>query len=199
MKPKLQKGDVLLVVDVQYDFLPNGSLAVPDGDKIIPIVNNWIEAAQKAGIPIIFSRDWHPSHHISFKERGGPWPVHCVQNTKGAKFHADLKIPQGAIIVNKATDADKDAYSAFEGYTDDEGIPLPEKLKQLKAKRIWIAGLAFDYCVHYSTLDARKLGFAANVILPACRSIAEETEQKSFKEMAEAGVTLELDSEPYIK
>lgn len=196
MANKLKSGDALLIVDVQYDFLPGGSLAIEDGDKIIPVVNKWIEAAEKAHIPVILSRDWHPPHHISFKEQGGPWPVHCVQNTPGAKLHADLKIPRDAIIVDKAFEVDKDAYSAMEGVTDKDKIPLPELLKKLNIKRIVIGGLAFDYCVHFSALDARKLGFDTTVILPACKAISEKTEQKSFQEMADAGVVLELDSEP---
>lgn len=198
MKSKFKPGDALLIVDMQYDFLPNGSLGIADSDKIIPIINRWVAAAEKAGIPVIFSRDWHPPHHISFKEQGGPWPVHCVQNTKGAKFHQDVTIPDNAIIVNKAFTQDKDVYSALEGVTDAEGIPLPDKLRQLNVKRIWVAGLAFDYCVHFSSLDARKLGYPVMVILPACRSISEATEQKSFREMADAGITLELDSDPYL-
>lgn len=199
MKSKFRPGDVLLIVDIQYDFLPGGSLAVPDGDKILPIINQWIDAAKKAGIPIIFSRDWHPPHHVSFKERGGPWPVHCVQNSTGAKFHRDLNIPKDAIIVNKAYELDKDAYSAFEGVTVNDNVPLPEKLRQLNAKRLWIAGLAFDYCVHYSAMDARKYDLEVNVILPACRAISEKTEQKSFQDLVKEGVTVELDSDPYLK
>lgn len=197
MKNKLQAGDALLIVDLQNDFLPGGSLAVTDGDKIIPIVNIWIKAAQEAGIPIIASRDWHPVNHISFKTQGGPWPSHCVQNTKGAEFNSEVQLPKETIIVDKAFTADKDAYSAMEGVTDAEGTPLPELLKKLKVKRIWIMGLAFDYCVHFSTLGARKLGYPAIVVLPGCRAIAKETEQQSFQEMAAAGVVLELDSSPY--
>lgn len=198
MKSKFKPGDVLLIVDIQYDFLPGGALGIEDGDKIIPILNQWIEAARKEDIPIIMSRDWHPPHHISFKERGGPWPSHCVQHTEGAKFHHDLKLPPKTIIVNKAFELDKDAYSALEGITDQEGIPLPEKLRQLNAKRLWVAGLAFDYCVHFSSMDARKLGLKVNVILPACRAISEKTEQKSFQDLVKMGVVMELDSDPYI-
>lgn len=196
MKSKLQAGDALLIVDPQYDFLPGGSLAIADGHKILPVLNDWIKAAQKAGIPIIISRDWHPAHHKSFKERGGPWPSHCVQNTHGAKFHKDLKFPNNAIIVNKAFNADKDAYSALEGVTDTEGVPLPEKLRQLKIKRLWIGGLAFDYCVQFSSLDARKSGFEVRIILPATKAIADETAQDTFKKLANADVAFELDSEP---
>lgn len=196
MTNKLQLGDALLIVDLQYDFLPGGSLAVPDGDKIIPIINKWVEAAERQQIPVIFSRDWHPKNHISFKERGGPWPVHCVQNTTGAELHADIKVPQNAVIVDKAFDPDKDAYSAMQGVTDTDKIPLPDLLKKLKIKRLVIAGLAFDYCVHFTALDARKMDYEVLVVLPACKAISEKTEQQSFQEMANAGVKLELDSSP---
>lgn len=197
MKSKFKTGDALLIVDIQYDFLPGGALAVADGDKILPVVNAWIVEAEKQHIPIIASRDWHPINHISFKERGGPWPPHCIQHTEGAKFHQDLKLPTHTIIVSKAFAADKDDYSAMVGVLDKDGTPLTEKLKALKIKRLWIVGLAFDYCVHYSALDARKLGYEVAVVLAGCRAIAAETEQRSFKEMADAGVKLELDSQPF--
>jgi nicotinamidase/pyrazinamidase len=197
LKSKYKPGDALLVVDIQYDFLPGGALAVADGDKILPVVNTWIDEAGKNHIPIFASRDWHPTNHISFKERGGPWPPHCIQNTKGAKFHHNLKLPADTIIINKAFTADKDAYSAMEGVLDKDAMSLPEKLKALNIKRLWIVGLAFDYCVHYSALEARKLGYDVAVVLAGCRAISPETEQSSFKDMANAGVELELDSQPY--
>ena len=197
MKSKFKAGDALLIVDVQYDFLPGGALAVADGDKILPVVNAWIAEAEKHHIPIIASRDWHPTNHISFGFRGGPWPPHCIQNSKGAQFHHDLKLPSNSIIVNKAFNPDKDAYSAMEAVLDKGGMSLPDKLKALNVKRIWIVGLAFDYCVYHSALDARKLGYDVAVVLAGCRAIAPETEQRSFKEMADAGVKLELDSQPH--
>lgn len=198
MKTKFQKKDVLLIVDPQYDFFPGGSLAVADGDKIIPVLNQWLKAAQEAQIPVIVSRDWHPAHHISFQEQGGPWPPHCVQHTHGAQFHRELQLSDSIIIAEKAFDPNKDAYSAFEGVTHDDKIPLSEKIQTLKANRIWMGGLAFDYCVHYTALDARKLGYAVTVILPACKAIARGTEQKSFQDMVNAGVIMELDSSPYL-
>lgn len=197
MKTKFKKGDALLIVDVQYDFLPGGSLAVADGDNILPVVNQWIAAANQADIPVILSRDWHPSNHISFQAQGGPWPVHCVKNTRGAEFHQDLKYPKTAIIVDKAIVADKETYSALGGVTETEGKPLAEKLHELNIKRLWIGGLAFDYCVKYSALEAKKIGLDVIVILPACKAIAEQTEQETFQLLAAAKVILELDSEPY--
>ncbi|HVV69385.1 MAG TPA: nicotinamidase [Gammaproteobacteria bacterium] len=187
----LQPGDALLIVDPQNDFMPGGALAVPEGDRIIPIVNAWIVSAQQLSIPIIISRDWHPPHHISFKERGGPWPEHCVQNTFGAAFHKDIVIPENAIIINKAFLIDKDAYSAFEGITTDTQTPLPEKLHTLGIKRIWIAGLALDYCVYHSAISAHNLGFEFHVILPACRAIAKDSAQKALADMQQLGVMIE--------
>ncbi len=196
MKSKLQSGDALLIVDPQNDFLPGGSLAVPRGDEIIPILNRLIDAAAKLGIPIIVSRDWHPLNHISFKTQGGRWPVHCVQNTEGAAFHKDLAIPKNAIIIDKAFDADHEAYSAFEGVTHDDHVPLAEIIRQLSIKRIWIGGLALDYCVHFSAVGAHKLGLEYHVILPACRSIAKQTEGKAMQDLEKLSAIFETDPNP---
>src|SRR2546423_13289895 len=128
----MQQGDALLVVDVQNDFCPGGALAVREGDQVIPVLNRWIENAQRQNIPIFASRDWHPAEHISFKKRGGPWPPHCVQDTSGAAFHRDLQLPGNVQIVSKGYDRNEDSYSAFGG-TD-----LHEKLKRAGIKRLWI-------------------------------------------------------------
>ena len=111
MPESLREGDALLVVDVQNDFCPGGALAVPDGDAVITVLNDWIQAAVAASVPIYASRDWHPEDHVSFAERGGPWPRHCVQDTDGAAFHADLDLPAGTVILTKADRPDQDAYS----------------------------------------------------------------------------------------
>jgi nicotinamidase/pyrazinamidase len=196
MKHALRPGDVLLVVDPQNDFMPGGALGVPGGDAIVPILNKWIAATAALDLPIVISRDWHPPHHISFKQRGGPWPPHCIQDTAGADFYKDLVIPENAIIINKAFVADKDAYSAFEGVTADAGTPLADKLRELGAKRIWIGGLALDYCVYYSALSAHELGFEFHVILPACRAIAKESAEKAMAHMRQLGVLIEEDGQP---
>ncbi len=193
MKHAFKTGDALLIVDPQNDFMPGGALAVTGGDAIIPILNEWIAVAQKSNIPIIISRDWHPPHHISFKERGGKWPAHCIQNTHGAEFHKQLVLPSNAIIVNKAFLADQDAYSAFDGVLADSQTTLPDKLRSMGIKRVWIAGLALDYCVYYSAISAHELGFEFHVIMPACRAIAEDSARKALEHMQRLGVLLEKD------
>src|SRR5438874_13818264 len=96
----LKTGDALLIVDVQNDFCPGGALAVPEGDAVVPILNRWIAEAEGTGVPVFASRDWHPPNHISFKERGGPWPPHCVQGTEGGALQQGLKLPRHALIIS---------------------------------------------------------------------------------------------------
>src|SRR4051812_39250316 len=114
-------GDALVIVDVQRDFLPGGSLAVPRGDEVIPVLNHWIDLFEARGLPIFATRDWHPPGHHSFREQGGPWPVHCIAGTEGAQFAPGLRLPSSAVVISKATVVDKDAYSGFGG-TDLEAL-----------------------------------------------------------------------------
>ena len=181
----LRVGDALLVVDVQNDFMPGGALPVPEGDEVVPVLNQWIEAALQKGLPVFASRDWHPADHVSFAERGGPWPPHCVQHTEGAAFHPDLYLPGDVIVVSKARTSDTDAYSAFDG-TD-----LVEYLRDAGVERLWVGGLALDYCVRASVMDALDLGFEVVLIPEASRAIADDTAARARAEMREGGALLE--------
>lgn len=184
---ELRHGDALLVVDMQNDFCPGGSLAVPEGDQIIPELNTLIVEAVRSNVPIFASRDWHPQNHISFKERGGVWPPHCVQGSHGAAFHRDLKLPRHTIVISKAATPDKDSYSAF-GDTD-----LADRLLSLGVKRVWIGGLALDYCVKETALDGRRLGLEVRIITSATRAVnvCQHDGAAALAEMTAAGVQLE--------
>jgi len=181
--------DALLAVDLQYDFLPDGPLHTPEGDQVIPVINELIEGAEKAHATIIASRDWHPANHISFQEQGGPWPPHCVQNTHGAAFHESVNYPKNVIIINKAFKQDLEAYSAFNGLTLD-GHSLPEVLKEHGVERLIIGGLALDYCVKATALDAIKNGFEAVVVLDATRAINKEDGLETIQILKSFGVQL---------
>ncbi len=165
MSIALQPHDALLVVDIQRDFLPGGALGVRGGDEIIPVLNRYIALARRHGIPVIATRDWHPADHCSFRARGGPWPEHCVAHTPGAAFSPELQLPEDAIIVDKATRADREAYSTF------SGTGLAERLRKAGVKRVLIGGLATDYCVRYSTRDALAEGFQVLVLDDATRPV----------------------------
>ena len=158
-------GDALIVVDVQNDFLPGGSLAVPEGDAVVPALNHYFAAFAAKGLPIFATRDWHPLNHCSFKARGGPWPPHCVAGTRGAMFPSALQMPGTATIVSKATTADQDAYSGFEG-TD-----LDTRLRAGKVQRVFVGGLATDYCVLNTVRDAVKLGYEVVLLTDSIRAV----------------------------
>ena len=183
-RENLRDGDAVLVIDVQNDFCPGGALAIPEGDKVIAPLNQWITAARETGTPVYASRDWHPANHLSFTPQGGPWPPHCVQDTEGAAFHKSLAL-DGAIVVTKGTRFDKDQYSAF----DETG--LAEELNRRGIKRLWIGGLAQDVCVKASAIDAAKAGFEAHVLDGATLPVTPEGGQEACEEMRAAGVTIE--------
>jgi len=178
--------DALLIVDVQNDFLPGGALAVPDGDAVIPVLNRWIDAAERAGVPIFFTRDWHPADHVSFEAQGGPWPPHCVQNTEGAAFDERLHVPDDATVVSKATRPEAEAYSGFD--TTD----LAERLHEHGVERVFVGGLATDYCVRATVLDALREEFEVRVVDEGIRGIEPETTGKARSEMAAAGASFEM-------
>lgn len=181
----LRQGDALVIVDVQNDFLPGGSLAVQGGDKIIPPFNRYIEAAQEKGLPIFATRDWHPPKHCSFKERGGPWPPHCVVDTKGAEFSSELSLPPSAVVISKGIEVEKDAYSGFEG-TD-----LDERLRSAGVNRVLIGGLATDYCVFNTVKDAVKHGYEVLLLQDAIAAVNVQSGdgEKAIAEMTSLGAT----------
>ncbi len=176
----------LVIVDLQNDFCPGGSLAVPDGDKIVPIVNDLIERFSRAGLPILATRDWHPENHASFKAQGGLWPPHCVQNTPGARFHPNLRLPDSATVISKADSKEKDAYSGFEG-TD-----LAALLKEAWVDRIVVCGLATDYCVRATALDGLRAGVKVTVVEDAIRGVDVQPgdAEKALAELQKAGASL---------
>jgi len=184
---RFHAGDALLVVDVQNDFCPGGTLAVAGGNEVVPVLNRCIRSAVSNNIPVFFSRDWHPHNHISFKERGGPWPPHCVQGTPGADFHRDLQVTDMAVVVSKAETEDADSYSAF------GGTPLAELLHAAGIHRLWIGGLALDYCVLESALDARRHGFEVCLLTDATRAVnaSPGDDSRALDRLKAAGVSIE--------
>jgi nicotinamidase/pyrazinamidase len=158
-------GDALLVVDVQHDFLPGGALGIAHGDAVVGPANCAIASFVARALPVLASRDWHPPGHCSFREQGGPWPVHCVAGSHGAAFDPALRLPAGALVVSKATAPDQEAYSAF------AGTGLDERLRALGVRRLFLAGLATDYCVLYTTHDALALGYRVVVLRDAVAAV----------------------------
>lgn len=186
-------NDALLVVDMQSDFCPGGNLAVEEGDRVVPVLNKWIDGAQRENIPVFMSRDWHPKGHCSFKEEGGPWPAHCVQETPGAAFHPDLHQPTSAKVITKGQNPDFDQYSAF----DRTG--LADEMRERGIERVWCGGLAEDVCVRASAIDGAREGFDVKVILPATRPVDKEKVGEAREEMREAGVELVEQESPDAK
>ena len=181
MSTALGPRDALLVADVQNDFLPGGSLAVPGGDAVVPLLNEYMRRAVAGGAQVFAARDWHPQHHCSFRERGGPWPAHCVQGSVGAQFAAELRVPKGAVIVSKGSDLDRDAYSAF------EGTKLETALHALDVQRVLVGGLATDYCVLETVRDARAKGFTVLFLDDASRGVDPIRSRAARDEMIALG------------
>lgn len=158
-------GDALIVVDVQVDFLPGGSLAVPEGDQVVPVINRYSALFHSLGLPVYFTRDWHPADHSSFREQGGTWPPHCVQGTAGADFAPGLERSVDDAVISKADNPDKDTYSGFDG-TD-----LKEKLDARQVRRVFIGGLATDYCVLNTVKDALENDYETVLLRDAVRAV----------------------------
>lgn len=184
MKIGLTDKDALIVVDIQVDFLPGGALAVKNGETVISPLNDYIKIFSGASLPIFFTRDWHPRNHISFKENGGPWPPHCVMDTPGAMFPKELLMPADNIhIISNGMKNEVDAYSAF------QDAQLSAILREKSVRRVYIGGLATDYCVKNTVLGALSLGFEAVVLLDAIRGIDLNSgdSEKAVKQMLCAG------------
>jgi len=184
----MKQEKALLIVDVQNDFCPGGALAVREGDRIISVLNKYIKIFLRKKLPIFVSRDWHPKESKHFKQFGGPWPKHCIQNTRGARFHPDLELPKGIIILSKGMDPDKDSYSAFQA-VDSNGTEFFKLLKTLGVNKMFVGGLATDYCVKSSVLDALKFGFKVKLLMDGIKgvNIKPKDSEEAIEEMVSRG------------
>jgi nicotinamidase/pyrazinamidase len=187
----MREKAALIIVDVQNDFCPGGALAVAKGDEVVPVINRYIEKFAAARLPIIATRDWHPLKTTHFKNYGGVWPEHCVQDTAGAVFHSDLQLGSDVVVVSKGAAADDDSYSGFDG-KDDAGTPLAELLREWGVQRIFVGGLATDYCVKHTVIDGLKAGFAVALLGDAIRGVnlTPDDSEKALGEMRAAGAVL---------
>jgi nicotinamidase/pyrazinamidase len=177
-------GDALLVVDVQNDFCPGGALPIDNGDQVVPVINRWIEEFIERRLPVYASRDWHPTDHLSFATEGGLWPPHCIQDTPGAAFRPDLKLPATAVVVTKGVRFDQDQNSAF----DQTG--LESHLRRKGVVRLFVAGLALDVCVLATVMDARRAGLDVLLILDGTRPVTASGGAEALDRMHTAGVSV---------
>lgn len=187
----MKEKAALLIVDVQNDFCLGGALAVPGGDLVIEPLTRAAQRFAALGLPVLASRDWHPAESRHFKGFGGSWQVHCVQETKGAAFHPDLHLPEGTLVVSKGMDPQEDGYSAFEGIASD-GRTLKQIVDELGVQRLYLGGLATDYCVLGTARDARRHGLEVAVLFDAVAGVnlLEGDVVRAFNEMEADGVGL---------
>jgi nicotinamidase/pyrazinamidase len=192
-----KRESALLVVDIQKDFCAGGALAAPGGADIIPAVNRHVADARARAMPVYATRDWHPPKTSHFKEYGGVWPPHCVQGTPGAEFHSDLKLPPDAIVVNKGDDPHRHGYSAFDGHTS-AGKALLDDLRDRHVTRVYLTGIATDYCVRESALDALKAGLEVRVLADGIAGIDARPgdAQRALDEISAAGAQIVQDLDP---
>lgn len=184
MKIRLNDRDALIVVDVQVDFLPGGNLAVAGGDKVIPPLNQYIESFFQAELPIFFTRDWHPKNHLSFRENGGLWPRHCEADTPGALFPKVLRLPiDNKFIVSKGIKHEFDAYSGF------QDTLLLALLQERGVRRVFIGGLATEYCVKNTVMGALNLGFTTILLSDAVQGVSLKAGdcEKAVEQMLDSG------------
>jgi len=179
----LRQDDALVIIDVQNCFLPGGSLAVPESEKIIPVLNQYIALFKSNSLPIFATRDWHPPDHCSFVEQGGPWPAHCVAGTPGAEFSRELLLPEGVPVISKAMTPEKESYSDFEDTDFDE------QLHRLRVKRLFVGGLATEYCVRSTVLDGLRLGYEVFLLIDAIRPVDVQPDDgdRAIEEMKRQG------------
>ena len=182
----LTETDALIAVDVQNDFCPGGSLAVKGGAKVAQVMSSVAKAFADRGARVFATMDWHPAGHSSFREQGGPWPAHCVQGTPGAELHPDLDLPDAAVIVRKGANPAMDAYS---GFVDSD---LEQRLMEAGVKRVFVGGLATDYCVLNTVIDALGIGFETYVLTDATDSVDVEPRDglRALHVMQTSGATL---------
>jgi nicotinamidase/pyrazinamidase len=173
--------DALIVVDVQNDFCPGGALAVPDGDQVIGRLN----ALAREAPFVVVTRDWHPPDHQSFASRGGPWPEHCVQGTNGAELHPDIDQSLVDVVIDKGQARDTEGYSGF------DGTELEQLLRDHGVREVHVGGLALDYCVRATALDARKGGFDVVLHEGATRPVDPAAAEEVVDELRAAGVRVE--------
>jgi nicotinamidase/pyrazinamidase len=181
----------LLVVDVQNDFCTGGALAVPGSERVVDALNRYIADSVARGIPIYASRDWHPPETTHFELYGGVWPVHCVRGSEGARFHPDLRLPPTVTVVSKGEEPGRHGYSAFEGRTAD-GTPLAADLQTRGITHLFVGGLATDYCVKHSVVDALAAGLDVDVLEDAVAGVDLQPgdSARAIAEMRERGAAV---------
>ena len=181
-----EKKKALIVVDVQNDFCPGGSLAVANGDEVVAPLNKLIKEFLDRGEPVYKTRDWHPTKTKHFAAYGGTWPVHCVQGTRGAEFHPSLSHDLRVTIISKGIDESADGYSGF------DGTNLAESLREEGVEEVWVGGLATDYCVKHTVLDALREGFEVRALADAMRAVNIKPDDgaKAIEEIKAAGAEI---------
>ena len=178
----------LLIVDVQNCFLPGGELGVAGGDEVAPVMNRYVKLFKRSGLPVYASRDWHPEVTKHFKEYGGLWPPHCVQGTPGAQFAPDLELPDNVEIISEGMDPTTEGYSTFEGVNEDH-VSFEQSLRERGVVHLFVGGIATDYCVKATVLDALQKGFRATLLLDAVRAVEVEPgdSDRAIQRMIRAG------------
>lgn len=187
----MKTASALLIIDVQNDFCPGGSLPVREGDRVVPVLNRYIELFREWKLPIFASRDWHPATTSHFRDFGGIWPAHCVQGSQGARFHRDLALPEETIVISKGLDPNRDDYSAFQAATES-GMTFPAQLEAMAINKLYVGGLATDYCVKESVLDGLRHGLEMILLEDAVRGVDLNPgdSAKAIEEMVRAGAVL---------